>query len=267
MRLALLPFIVLTLVAASSVSAQTTTLYDGAGNLTPDQAPWNWTYAQSPATPDVKGAVSNGATILDTTAANNLKAGYARFAPAPLDNATGYEVAFDLQVLSEAHTSSDRAGCDVIVLGNDHKGVELAFWTNQVWAQSDIFTHATGSESRLFDTTARPVHYTLRVAANAYTLTADAETLLSGRLHSYPALPGTPYGQDNFLFVGDDTTSANARFSLSRVMSGPISAVPESGLLLSFALALSGGGLLYQHRRRAITADSSGIQEAASARH
>lgn len=244
MRLRSLALIALFASVASSVQAQAT-LYDGANNTTPDQAPWNWGYAQSPASPDVRGIASNGATVFDTTADSALQAGYARLAPAPLDNVAGYEVTFDLQVFSETHGNANRSGCDVIVLGNDHKGVELAFWTNEVWAQSDIFTHSTGSESHTFDTTSGRTHYTLRVANNAYSLMADTTTLLNGNLHSYPALPGTPYGTANFLFIGDDSTSSNARFSLARVTSS----VPEPGLTFSFALLIGTGATRLLTRR------------------
>lgn len=208
-----------------TAQAQSVTLYDGAGAQTLAQAPWNWTYAQFPPAPNVSGTAQGGATNLNTTVANALMAGYSLLSPVTLDNTVGYDLAFDMQVVSEAHgTRVDRSGVSLIALGSDNKGVELAFWNNEVWTQSDIFTHSTGTESSLFDTNAL-THYDLVVANEAYTLTANGTTLLTGSLHSYAA-PPIPYKLTDYLFIGDDTTSANGSVNIVRV-----ALVPEPGAL------------------------------------
>ncbi len=130
-----------------------------------------------------------------------------------------------MKVLTEAHGErTSRSGCSVIVLGGDGKGVELAFWTNEVWAQTDAFDHSTGTEAHAFDTTKASAAYTLRVAEGKYDLSVDGTTLLRGNLHNYALRgPAIPYKLTNYLFIGDDTTSAAAQFNIAHVDITPAS--------------------------------------------
>jgi hypothetical protein len=59
----------------------------------------------------------------------------------------------------------------------------------------------------------------LTVIGDAYTLTANMESILTGPLRDYGSFSGfpDPYETPNFLFLGDDTTSAQARIRLSFV--------------------------------------------------
>ena len=152
-----------------------------------------------------------------------------------LDRTGGYTVEFDVKVDSESHASNDRAGFSLIALSSDSKGIELGFWTDQVWAQSDnpLFTHAEGAA---FDTTQGVVHYQLAVLGDSYELFAGSSLLLGGSLRDYSSF-GKPYTYQSFLFLGDDTTSANAKIELARV-AVLSSAVPEPG---SIVLASLGG--------------------------
>ncbi len=204
---------------AGTVRAQTTTLYDGAGGKTLDQSASTWVYVQRPRLPSVTGKFSEGGTMLDTTANASLKAGYSCFAPFALDTVKGFTVRFNLKVIAEAHGERiSRSGCSVIVLGSDGKGVELAFWTNEVWTQTDTFDHGTGAEAHSFDTTKQSAAYTLRVAGGKYDLSVNGATLLHGDLHNYALHgPAIPYKLANYLFIGDDTTSAAARFNIAHV--------------------------------------------------
>lgn len=168
---------------------------------------------------------ADGVTIMDTTAAGNeTYAGWvATGAASPgfpiLDRAAGFKVNFTVQVEHESHTGNHRAGFSMIVLGEDAKGIELAFWEDQIWAQSDdrtggLFTHGEGVA---FAATAGLVEYQLSMVGNTYTLTANGETILSGPVRDYSSFNGfpDPYETPNFLFLGDDTTSAQARVRLS----------------------------------------------------
>ena len=199
--------------------AQSVTLYDGAGGKTLDQGTGNWVYIQRPRQPVLIGAAREGATVLNTTSDAGFKAGYSCLAPFPLDNAKGYAVRFDVKVVTEAHGErTNRSGCSVIVLGSDRKGVELAFWTSEVWTQTDGFAHGTGTEAHAFDTTAARVRYTLRVKEGKYTLSAGSTPLLRGSLHNYALSgPALPYKLTNYLFIGDDTTSASAEFQVAHI--------------------------------------------------
>jgi Ca2+-binding RTX toxin-like protein/Tol biopolymer transport system component len=168
-----------------------------------------------------------------------------------LDRSSGYVVSFTAQVISQTLASSanknndgkdDRAGFSVIALSSDKKGIELGFWTNRIWAQEDgttqsnpslepdtsgnqyrtLFTQAEGFD---FNTTSL-VNYDLAILGDNYTLFANGNSILNGRLRDYTAfVPPTqfgfqmpdPYEKANFLFFGDNTPSAGANINLSRV--------------------------------------------------
>ena len=224
---ALFAFLLPVLVAPLPGSAAgDTVLYDGSLNT---------------GTPDTQGLAyfgygatqvfANGATTLTTSKSG--QAGYTARAPLPtLDRTAGYVVRFAVQVVGEDHAGSDkngdmladRAGFSVIVLSSDHAGIELGFWPDQIWAQEDgaaqpppntntLFTHA---ESGTFDTTSALVAYELHVQGDSYTLSSAGTVVVRGRLRNYSAF-GAPYTNPNFLFLGDNTTSASATIRLSAV--------------------------------------------------
>jgi hypothetical protein len=178
---------------------------------------------------------SKGVTTLDTTENVTDSAGYfARSSRVPkLDRQQGYTLQFTVQILRESHAAgdrnrdgiSDRAGFSVILLGDDMKGIELGFWTNQVWAQQDgkaqpppstntLFTHA---ESANFNTTTGLITYELTLKGNNYTLSSGGKTILTNRLRDYSVF-GFPYDQPNFIFLGDNTGSASAQIRLASVV-------------------------------------------------
>jgi hypothetical protein len=198
-------------------AAATVTLYDGALNTgTPDTQGY-FSYVIDPFPPHVASqSFANGATSLTTTLEISDQAGYfsnSSLMP-QLDRTAGYTVRFTAQVLEETHNNNNRAGFSVIVLSSDLKGIELGFWEDQVWAQADMprFTHA---ETETLDTTAGLIAYELRILGNSYTLTGGGASL-SGPLRDYSE-EGPPYTTTNFLFLGDDTTSASARIKLTKV--------------------------------------------------
>ncbi|MBW4539539.1 MAG: DUF4347 domain-containing protein [Myxacorys chilensis ATA2-1-KO14] len=156
-----------------------------------------------------------------------------------LDRTTGYSLKFAVQVNAENHSdpgaekngdgNADRAGFSVTVLGNDKKGIELGFWENRIWAQNDgtaepptgtLFTQGEGAN---LDTKTKSVNYEIRVLDNTYRLFADGTQILTGTLRDYssfvaPAfLPSNPYQTPNFLFLGDNTPTSSANFTLGAV--------------------------------------------------
>jgi hypothetical protein len=196
-------------------AAATVTLYDGALGGTPDTQ--GFSYLTEPIlSAQASQSFANGTTTLTTTLQTSDKAGYfANSALMPqLDRTAGYTVRFRTQVLEEIHNNNNRAGFSVIVLSSDLKGIELGFWEDQVWAQADSppFTRA---ETKMLDTTAGLIDYELTIHGNSYTLSGGGATL-SGPLRDYSA-EGPPYTLANFLFLGDDTTSASARIRLAKV--------------------------------------------------
>ena len=180
---------------------------------------------------------------LDTTAANPIQGGYGRIAPL-LDSAPGFRLDFSARLIGESHVNNDRAGFSLIAIDDTKHGVELAFWQDHIWVQNAGFTH--GSDVAF--TTASMTDYSLLVAGNTFELLANGTALLSGTTQSYTT--GGPFGfvyqTPNFVFFGDDTTSASARFDLQSMS---LQAVPEPSLP---ALLVAGIALLavFHGRRR-----------------
>jgi hypothetical protein len=213
--------------------SQPLVLYDGALGGTPETQ-GKLRYHTS------RGAIaaqifSDGATTLDSTASQPDAAGYiADPAAIPsLDRAAGYSITFDVQVVEEFHGDSDkngdgvgdRAGFSVLVLGSDTRGIEIGFWPDTVWAQEDgaaeppagtLFTQA---ESAACDTSSQLRRYVLVVRGDRYELSSGGAPILTGRLRDYSAFEGpvNPYRTPNFVFLGDDSGSAQALIRLAYV--------------------------------------------------
>jgi hypothetical protein len=186
---------------------------------------------------------TDGTTVLDTTAAGSVTyAGWVATAAASpgfpiLDRTAGFQVNFTVQVEDETHSSDHRAGFSFIILGQDGQGIELGFWEDQIWAQADertggLFTRAEGVPFPVF---AGLTEYQVTVAGDSYALTANGETILTGPLREYSAFTGfpDPYETPNFLFLGDNTTRAQARVRLRFVSvlgSEPVAASPTAAI-------------------------------------
>jgi len=223
------------------------TLYDASSLDMPHEAPWAWSL-------EGLGASVSGPTggshfsNFDSTASLLGQQGWLQLSPMALDNSVGYDITSDVRLNEETHSDADRAGLAVIAIGTDKKGIELSFWTDEVWAQNDspLFTKGEGAA---FDTTAVGTgvgglqRYRLHVSGNAYTLFAEGSLLFGGSLRDYSAFAGIPdpYETPNFLFVGDDTTSANADFDFSYF---EVATVPEPATMAALGL-----GVLAMRRR------------------
>jgi hypothetical protein len=208
----------------------TQVLYNGMLGGTPDNQ--GFTYLVSGT---ATNTASGGVTTLDTTPSNNnsTQAGYFNTVPPSpvppsfpvLNRVTGYTLRFTAQVITETHANNNRAGFSVIALSSDKQGIELGFWTNRIWAQKggaepDLFTQGEGAN---FDTTAGLLPYELRVLGDDYSLVVGSTEILSGTLQDYTAFVPTtppfidPYEVENFIFFGDDTSSARAIVKISHI--------------------------------------------------
>jgi hypothetical protein len=197
---------------ASLASCPAQIFYDGSLGPPSDQG---WTYL---ATGGTQTTNSDG-VMLDTSALINFQAGYSRTLTGLLNRTSGFSLLFTSEMISESHVKTDRAGFSVILLADDKHGIELAFWTNNIFAQSDgplLFTHA---EDTNYVTTAS-VNYALTFHATNYVLSANGTPILSGPVRDYTAFVGVfnPYSIPDFLFFGDDTTSAAGSFILKKVV-------------------------------------------------
>lgn len=206
------PWVVLVVGLALRVHGQV--LFDGVQGTPPSAQ--GWTFLALPAL--ASETFANGAARLDTTASGSIFAGWSRTSPVPLDRSLGFAVEMEFELESETHASTNRAGLSLIVLGADRKGLELGIWTNRLWAQADspMFTQAEGVETAVIGgwRTLR-----LSVLGDAYTVTFDGAQVLNGKVRDYTPFIGAidPYETPNFLFLGDDTTSARGAYRLRRV--------------------------------------------------
>ena len=184
-------------------------------------------------------------TMADTNASAGFFAVHTLNVLPVLDRQAGYTLEFTVQIKEEDHSGSDRnddeigdrAGFSVIALSSDKKGIELGFWPDQVWAQNDgaaqpplnsntLFTHG---ESGLWNTTAATT-YQLVVQGDAYGLYSGTTLIVTGPLRDYTPFIGANdvYKTPNFLFLGDDTSSAKADIDLT----GPIT-VASGGVVVT----------------------------------
>ena len=209
--------------AHAQVNSKTLVLYDAASGAIPATGLISFTdFPFGTAAP----IYENQATVLDTTTSGNeTYAGWVSTAESIpefplLDRIAGFQVNFSVQVENESHASNQRSGFNLIILGNDARGIELAFWGNEIWAQNDnvtggLFTHGEGA---IFDTSSF-TNYQITFSADTYTLSANGTPILNGPLRDYSSFEGfpDPYQTPNFLFLGDNTTSAQARIRLGYI--------------------------------------------------
>ncbi|MDU9049676.1 MAG: hypothetical protein Q3M30_12570 [Candidatus Electrothrix sp. Rat3] len=136
-----------------------------------------------------------------------------------LNKDQGVSLQFELQLYSENHNTADRAGFSVILLDSNRQGVEISFWEDEIWAQRDapLFTHG---ESVDFVTTGSMKSYRLTLNTDSYSLYEGGKQILTGTIKDYTSFSGSldPYEFPNFLFLGDNTTSAMAEVILGTVL-------------------------------------------------
>jgi hypothetical protein len=239
-------------VVSLSGPAGAATLYDGAG--LPAGQSWLTYFA----TGGTQTAVGTDPVTVDTTANSGFYAGYLNRSinlfPAglggfvnadfpALDRNPGFVLDFTVRINAETSTRPERAGFSVLVLSSDRYGIELGFHTGGIFAQDRDFTAADlATRTAAFDTT-RTTSYRLSVAGDAYALAGGGTPILSGSLVDYFNTASTSplgfvYGQPDLLFIGDDTTSANASFTLGAVQVNAIPLPAAAWLLLGGLAAL-----------------------------
>jgi hypothetical protein len=210
--------------ATASVAEKTLVLYSAAAGTIPAAPLMNFTdFPPGSASP----SYTDGMAVLDTSpSSNEVYAGWISSAATTagfpiLDRSAGFQLDFTLRMDSESHANNNRAGFSLILLSDDAKGIELAFWENEIWAQNDgttggLFKHGEGT---MYATTAEPIKYEVIIVSDTYTLTANAVPILTGPLRDYSTFDGfpDPYETPSFLFLGDDTSSAQARIQLGFV--------------------------------------------------
>ena len=225
-------------------------LYDGLLTTTPDQQ-GALAYATTNATTTRQSlgaeTTASGESIrytrletLYATTATTARSGYSNYQTLSaslvkntfpvLNRSQGFNLSFRLRINAESHSGDvngdgliDRAGYSVTLLGSDRQGIELGFWNNEIWAQQDgtrLFCHSP--TERALQATTPWVAYDLLVVGDKYYLSANSSVILQGTTKNYGAfnhvlagLPYDPYEQANFLFLGDNTSSAGSSSDLA----------------------------------------------------
>lgn len=224
--------VVATLGLAAPARATTMLLYDGAvsGQTLDDQGYFDYTTSGSPSAATTTFYASGG-TILRSTTADS--AGYYSVPGMlpDLSRTVGYTLTFTARVLSEAHQNNDRAGFTLLLLGDDNRGIELAFWQSEVWAQRDGVNDPTAGvrwshgEGALSNTTAGLVTYSVVIKGSTYRVLANGAQILGGPVRRYEVtdfeIDQNParrvYRATNLIFLGDNTGRASAEAHVTRV--------------------------------------------------
>ena len=253
---------VLTCATLTVDTASATVLYDGAlGTLPSDQG---FVYQNLPG--GIVPVATGGSTNLDSTPFGNANlAGFFRTSPIPLDRASGYMLRFSVEILSESHSNSERAGFSVIAVGSDvapgvSSSVEIGFQNDRVFTQNDVplFGNPAADESTFDPVGVGFVDYDLVVFGSGYQLFADSALILGGSLRDYTAFAGLldPYEVPNFVFLGDDTSSAQANVNFR---SAEIVAVPEPSATMGLLALGALGWIGFARRSRQIHAPSHDV--------
>ncbi len=216
--------LLLAAISIIQISAEPVTLYDGNRRTLPDKQ--GWIYLLDPLfRNDSRQVIVDRAVNLNTLRKSADHAGY--FARVPLmtphpdlpeefNRENGYQVGFTIQLPSERHVRPDRAGFSVIVTSRDLMGIELGFWTDEIFAQSVDFIHTEGNNQLPFRLANQYVDFVLEIKGENYSLSSADTEILTGPLRDYSGF-GTPYDISDFLFFGDDTTSASASVNIRSI--------------------------------------------------
>ena len=178
-------------------------------------------------------ALSTSGTTLRTSISPSAIAGYSNYLSSvprlvnpsfpSLDRSQGFVLDFNLRLISELHQVNNRAGFSVTLLDGSSTptGIELGFWTNSIFSQaggSSPFTSVNERNTSINTTLAS--NYSLLMIDQSYYLLANNRLVLSGAVQSYSSwpkdslLPYNPYTLPNFVFLGDNSRSAQGEAEL-----------------------------------------------------
>jgi hypothetical protein len=268
------------LLTANKSMAGSITLYDGNSGVTPDQynspSPWLTFATTNLLLPTVLGTQtvnsSNNSTTLNSNSANinTIYAGYSNYnSPTTIGNSSfptldrnaGYQLTFTVKINSQSNSSSTRAGFSVIALSSDKQGIEIGFRNSDIFSQADSSFNTIGEQvnntkvPNIATLLGSLTTYNLAISGNNYTLTSGTTNLLSGAIRDYTT--ATNFGTDvyrtpNFIFLGDNTTSARASIDLANVSLTTNSAPVPFELSETVSICVLGayGGLNYWLRKQ-----------------
>lgn len=208
-------------------SATIYNLYDSSLASLPSDQPWLTSFSTS------GSSITNSSPGVNLQSSTSEKAGFSNYPAIPLgyknanfpllDSTTGFTLSFTAQINSEQHLNSNRSGFSVILLDKNSKGVELGFWENAIWSQSANPVFQAKDEQLIFDTKSSLLSYQLTFMDNNFFLSENETLLLTGALKDYTSFSGGPFGTaipyslPNYLFLGNNSSSASVDLTLQDV--------------------------------------------------
>ena len=178
-----------------------------------------------------------------------------------LDRNAGFSLTLGFQVFSESHSGPDRGGFSITLIGSDLMGIAVGFQNDRIFAHNGDATLSAGENISTLGGGAGAGYvaraftnnlWNLAVSGNTYALTQAGDTVLSGALRNYVAYSGagqSAYRTPDFLFFGDNTSSAVASFLVdsAAISAAPVPEPSSYGMLLAgFALV----GVIARRRAR-----------------
>lgn len=266
------------LLTANRSIAGVITLYNGTSGVTPNlynSPELNNSPALTFGSPNGgTQSFSNGVTNLNTSASNNngIYGGYSNYnlttsaspsviTPTSLVNSlfpsidrnAGYSLTFTVKINSQVNDGTNgayRAGFSVIAISSDKQGIEIGFRNSDIFSQASSSFNSIGEQVTNVSSLLSSLNtYTLNIVGSNYTLTNNTTTLLSGVLRDYTTASGfgsDVYRTSNFIFLGDDTTSARADIDLQSIsLDNNTAGVPYNFSATPGILAVIAGGALH----------------------
>jgi hypothetical protein len=171
---------------------------------------------------------------VNSNAANSGQGGFS-WTSSTLNAIPGFTLSWSQRTVSQANDGAngpDRSGFSVIVTDSTGAaGIEIGFWANSVWAQDTAFTRSATEQTSIDTTLLR--RYDLAITGGGYALSIDNNLAFSGLLRNYN---NAFYDVANFIFFGDNTTSARGIFEVGSI---ELNQVPEPSTLALLAAGLA----------------------------
>jgi hypothetical protein len=169
-----------------------------------------------------------------------------------LDRQAGYDLTFTAKMDSQTNNGNNgslRAGFNILVLSSDQMGIEIGFRnpnTKATPSTPDIFSQDNRSFNVIGEVNNNVggilddfTTYNLQVRGDQYRLSTGSTLLLNGNLRNYSSTEGfgsAVYQTPNFLFLGDNTTSAGGTTQIRDIT---VTNVPEPLTMLGSAGAIA----------------------------
>jgi hypothetical protein len=167
-----------------------------------------------------------------------------------LERQAGYNLSFTAKMDSQTNNGMNgplRAGFNLLVISSDQMGIEIGFrnpntqnQTPDIFSQDNASFNAIGEiNSDLGGILNNFTTYDLQVSGDQYRLSTGSTLLLNGNLRNYSSSVGfgsAVYRTPNFLFLGDNTTSAGGTTQLQSLN---VTNVPEPLTILGSVGAIA----------------------------